>query len=352
MNYCFQGDESSSKEEVTDNLCKELQTTLSNTKKKIDQYPSQWEKVKKNIHDYEYVYTSSYYRKNVTSFSPISRSYFKLKEILVDYQIQVKNQMITCLAEAPGGFIQCLLETYPNIQINGITLVSQDKKIPFWNKQLLNHNQITFHTGIKNNGDLYDLQNVLSMINKIGKNSCSLITGDGGFDNSGDYNNQEMNSYQLLFSEIFMALTLQSEKGTFICKFFDIFLKETISLLYLLYLSYDSVIIHKPHMSRLSNSEKYIICLGFKGYNKDIVNLMMHHFGTNDFSFDISKSFIKEIYEFNEKYTQEQILSIQKGINIIKTNQIDHNPSSKQIKKSLEWCHKYNVPLNQDCFYI
>ena len=46
MNYCFHGDESSSKEEVTDNLCKELQTTLSNTKKKIDRYPCLWEKVK------------------------------------------------------------------------------------------------------------------------------------------------------------------------------------------------------------------------------------------------------------------------------------------------------------------
>jgi len=308
--------------------------------------------VKKNIHEYEYVYTSSYYKKNVTSFSPISRSYFKLKEILVDYKIQAKNQTIACLAEAPGGFIQCLLETYSDIKIHGITLVSDDDKIPYWNKILLKHKQIQFHTGIKQNGDIYDLHNVLSMIHKIGKNSCSLITGDGGIDNSADYNNQEFNSHQLIFSEIFMALNLQSEKGTFICKFFDMFLKETISLLYLLYISYDSVIIHKPHMSRSSNSEKYILCQGFKGYNKENVNYMMRHFGKNDLNLDISKLFLDEIYEFNEKYTQEQIKSIQKGIHIIESNQINYNPLPKQITKSLEWCHKYNVPINQDCFYL
>ena len=339
MNYCFKEDETckeSSKELITDNLCKELQLSLSNSKKKIDRYPHLWEKVKKNIHECEYVYTSSYYKRNITSFTPISRSYFKLKEIIVDYHILALNKQVTCLAEAPGGFIQCLLETYQDIHINGITLVSSDSKIPYWNKQLLNHKQIQFHTGVNGNGDIYDLHNVLSMINKIGKSSCSLITGDGGFDNSDDYNNQESNSYQLLFSEIFMALNLQSEKGTFICKFFDIFLKETISLLYLLYISYDSVIIHKPHMSRLSNSEKYIICHGFRGYHTGNVNLMIRHFKERDLNTPISKSFINEIYEFNKKYTHEQINSIQKGIDIIESKYIDHNPSTKQIKKALE----------------
>ena len=354
MNYCFKDDMSGNglSEQVTDLLCKELQISLSNSKKKIDRYPHLWEKVKKNIHDCEYVYTSSYYKRNITSFSPISRSYFKLKEMIVDYNILELNKYVTCLAEAPGGFIQCLLETYPNIQINGITLVSQDSKIPYWNKLLLNHKQLRFHTGIKGNGDIYDLHNVLSMINKIGKSTCSLITGDGGFDNSDDYNNQESNSYQLIFSEIFMALNLQSEGGTFICKFFDIFKKETISLLYLLYLSYDSVIIHKPHMSRVSNSEKYIVCRGFKGYHTDNVNILTRHFGKKEFNLDISKSFLMEIYEFNKKYTHEQINSIQKGIDIIESKYINHNPSREQITKGLDWCRKYNTPLNQECFYL
>ena len=246
---------------IPDNFFYDLSYNLSETKKLIDQYPHIWEKVKKNIHLYEYVYTSSYLNKNISYFQPISRSYFKLKEILYDYNIDLFNNQITSLAEAPGGFIQCLLEYFNNdIKINAITLLSENKKIPRWNRRLINHKQINFLYGDLNNGDLYDLNNVLSIIKNIKKNNCSLVTGDGGFDNSDDYNNQELNSLKLIYSEIFLALNIQIKNGTFICKIFDIFLNQTISLLYILYLSYNEIYIHKPLMSRLSNSEKYIFC--------------------------------------------------------------------------------------------
>ena len=73
---------------------------------------------------------------------------------------------------------------------------------------------------------LYSLNNVLSMIKNIGKESCYLVTSDGGFDNSNDYNNQEYNSLKLIYSEIFLTLNIQSKDVFFICKFFDLFLKE------------------------------------------------------------------------------------------------------------------------------
>ena len=34
-------------------------------------------------------------------------------------------------------------------------------------------------------------------------------------------------------------------------------------------------------MSRYSNSEKYIVCKGFKGYNKEVINKMIHNFDDN-----------------------------------------------------------------------
>ena len=61
-----------------------------------------------------------------------------------------------------------------------------------------------------------------------------------------DYNQQELNSLCLIYSEIFMALNLQKKGGTFICKLFDLFLKETIQLLYILFLSYEEIILNKP----------------------------------------------------------------------------------------------------------
>ena len=148
------------------------------------------------IHEYENIYTSSLYKKNVSKVSPISRSYFKMKEMMSWYPLLNKNPGIkcVCLAEAPGGFIQSLLHAFPDksLRIHAITLMSKDKdsKIPTWNRALLNNPNVSFHTGVKGDGDLYDLMNVLSFIKDIGKSSVDLITGDGGFDYSSDYDNQ------------------------------------------------------------------------------------------------------------------------------------------------------------------
>ena len=62
------------------------------------------------------------------------------------------------------------------------------------------------------------------------------------------------------------------------CKIFDIFHKETVLLLSILIRSYKNVYIHKPCISRESNSEKYIICKNFKGYDSKIINILCHGF--------------------------------------------------------------------------
>ena len=67
-----------------ENILNEFKDQLDDTKSLIDDYLKEWEIVKKQIHDYEYVYTSSYYNKNISKISPISRSYFKLNEIYYD----------------------------------------------------------------------------------------------------------------------------------------------------------------------------------------------------------------------------------------------------------------------------
>ena len=237
-------------------------------------------------------------------------------------------------------------------KIHAITLLSDDKKIPMWNKSLHNNPCIEFHKGQKGDGDLYDLMNVLSFIKGIGKSSVDVITGDGGFDYSSDYNNQEKHSIKLIYSEIFIALNLQSRGGSFICKIFDVFLKETISLIYILYQSYETVFIHKPCISRCSNSEKYIVCLCFKGYNQTLINSMCHNFKDNEITYPVPTSFLKDIDIMNTSYVREQKEHIKRAIKLIKGNRIRREPTNEQIKKSMSWCNKYNVPINTQCFYI
>ena len=156
MNFIFKPDEIYDKNMIIiqDEYFKELKNKLSNVKGLIDNYPKEWESIKKYIHQYEYIYISSKSYKNISKISPISRSYFKLREILYDYNLlnnNHKNYKITCLAEAPGGFIQSLLHhNEKNItNIHAITLLSENKKIPTWNRILKTNKKIKFHTGIK-----------------------------------------------------------------------------------------------------------------------------------------------------------------------------------------------------------
>ena len=338
------------------NILNSFKDQLDNTKSLIDDYLKEWEIVKKQIHDYEYVYTSSYYKKNISKISPISRSYFKLKEMNKEFNLFNKvNNKIVCLAEAPGGFIQSVIHSllYEKIdEIIGITLLSDDDKVPRWNHSLKRYTKVKFLSGIKGDGDLYNFINIISLIKEIGKNSVDLVTGDGGFDYSSDYSKQEENSLKLIYSEIFLALNIQKDGGSFICKIFDIFNRETIFLLYILKESYKDVYLYKPKMSRLSNSEKYIICLGYKGYNKDIIKLLCHSFEKTKVNISISNQFMNDIYEYNKLYCKNQINHIKKGIHLIKTNQLNNKPTSEQLTLGVDWCKKYDIPINNKCSYF
>ena len=338
--------------------CKTLnkfQEIMSIEKSKIDDYREQWDKVKKCINMHEYIYVSQNRNRNISNIIPISRSFFKLVEMIKDLNIINKPQIdCFCIAEAPGGFIQSLLMRNEVTKINAVTLISDDDEIPRWNHNIMNNDKVKLYYGIKKNGDIRDLTNVLSIIKDIGKNSMNLITGDGGFDYSNDYNKQELNSLSLIYSEIFLALNTQKENGVFICKCFDLFIDTTIQLLYILSKSYGKIHIHKPSISRLSNSEKYIVCLDYKGYNKDTINLLIHNFNDpSKLDIKVDHKFYEEIIKFNENYTEIQINQINKGIDLIKKyKNIKNYPSKYQTKQALKWCEDYEIPINNNCYYL
>ena len=47
-----------------------------------------------------------------------------------------------------------------------------------------------------------------------------------------------------------------------------------------------------------------------------------------------------------------QIDQINEGIDLIKNKKIRKYPSKEQIEQAIQWCKKYNVPINQQCFYL
>ncbi len=323
---------------------------LMEIKCEIDKIPSKkWEKAKKKVNQYEYIYTSSRKNRNICNVTPVSRSYFKIYEILKDI-IKLENEGTAgCIAEGPGGFIHCINDT-TNVTVRGITLISKtDKRIPFWNQQIINNKKNILSYGLDNTGDIYKIDNTEDFISSFGGELCNLVTADGGFDYSSNYNSQESDSYRLLFSEIYIALNIQKKGGSFIIKFFDLFNYKTIQLLYILYICYHKINIYKPITSRLSNSEKYIICEGFSGCNRDIIELMYKNYN-GDIIIDVPENFINEILDYNDIFVEQQIRTIREIILNTETEE-DNKPTKTQIKNAKEWCLKYGLPINTNCIY-
>lgn len=323
---------------------------LMNVKCEIDKIPSKkWEKAKKKVNKYEYIYTSSRKNRNVCSILPVSRSYFKIYEIIKDI-IKLDNEGVAgCIAEGPGGFIHCINDT-TNITVHGITLISKtDKNIPFWNQNIINNENNILCYGNDNTGDIYKIDNTQEFITSFGGQLCNLVTADGGFDYSSDYNSQESDSYKLLFCEIYIAINIQKQGGSFLIKFFDIFNYKTIQLIYILFICYRKINIYKPTTSRLSNSEKYIVCQGFNGYNRDIIETMSKNYD-KDMVIDVPDTFIKELLEYNDQFVNTQISTIREIISNVEDS-CDIKPTREQIKNAKEWCQKYELPINENCIY-
>ena len=190
-----------------------------------------------------------------------------------------------------------------------------------------------------------------------------LITGDGGFDFSEDFNNQEVNIAALLFAQIAFALCLQKKNGKFVLKIFDSFMQHTIDLLYILSSFYEKVYIAKPYTSRYANSEKYIVCKGFLFESNDKFYPYIHRAfekmvnNTNNNATYIHRflnmptpaMFTSKMEEINSILGQQQIENIHYTLSLIdnkhKQEKID-SIIKNNIQKCMNWCSKNNVPYN------
>jgi len=319
----------------SDIVFKDLREKSLIAKNKINDC-NRWEYLKKISNDYENIYTTNK-KYSLCLKTPISRSYFKLCEIINDCQLNKKYKDVLCIAEAPGGFVEflCEHELCEDIYLN--TFIKNDKNIPLWNYNCLKkYENIKYTHDANNNGDLKNINNIKTL-HKY-KNCFELITADGGIDFSLNFNNQELDSYELIYSEIYSALIYQKNKGILIIKFFDLFYQNTIKLLYILKQCYETITFIKPYTSRPSNSEKYLVC---KNYNKNsnIIELMELYWGKKqNIYINIDYNFYKIVYDYNKTFTENQINSIENTIKKI------HKTDSEKKKLCINWLKKYNLP--------
>lgn len=359
MKFIFKFDSLISESKKINNIALEinsqLQLLLTKYKDSIEVYykNKRWDTNKKLGNKYEYIYSLN------NKKLKLSRSYYKLWEIMHDFKINFDSPVTaTFLADGPGGFIESFIDfrykwnkekikkTRDNIY--GISLISSNLNVPKWkfSKDYIESNNITLLYGSDNTGSLYNINNIIDFVAKIGCSSCEFITADGGFDFSLDFNNQEKQSFHLILCEVYTALQIQKKDGVFILKVFDISTIEVMKLIYILYESYNDISIIKPYSSRPANSEKYIVCKGFKTIKHSVLlkikNAILRNNNTIDY--EIASDFVNDIVYYNIHCVLTQISNIKEIISIIENKNIDTNSIIKnQIRVAKAYCDFYET---------
>jgi 23S rRNA U2552 (ribose-2'-O)-methylase RlmE/FtsJ len=256
----------------------------------------------------------------------------------------------------------------------GITLMKEDSKsVPSWKKTayfLEQHPHMHILTGRDGTGDLYNIDNIFATAVEMATGQkASVITGDGGFDFSTDFNQQESMSFPLLYCQTMTALLCQKPGGMFVLKFFDTYQTKTLQLLCLLRRCYRQLSFVKPYTSRPANSEKYLVCVDFRNNItvKDIVVFLQdipkigsspaHHP-----QLALSKentadtAFYDAIDQMNKCLFARQKEFILSTLELEKTLDDDQKRKEalfkQQIYTSTQWCHRYGIRLNYQSKYL
>ena len=418
---------------------------MNNIKEKITSREKEWDFYKKYTNPYEYIHSIvPQKKKSVSKYKPISRSYFKMLEMISEFKLdkpaplqmnsfyridsdkqekyisenalsgigynvpfvylterESHDRMRTFhLAEGPGGFIEAICNKRNNSadEYYGMTIIldEMDDNVPAWHKTghfLSQHPNVTIEYGADGTGNLLHVENFEHCIRKYGS-SMDLVTADGGFDFSKDFNHQEISITNLLWGQVCYALCLQRKGGNFVLKIFDIFYEHTVHILYILSGFYEEVNVCKLKTSRVGNSEKYVVCKKFRfdsylqyypiileSFSEikhtiseqykatpnrtitirkfDIFAKELHFMRANPMqnnsyiwkllNIRIPRHFTKQIEDINSIFGQQQIENIHYTISLIdkqpKQDKLDQLVK-QNIVKCVNWCIEHSISYN------
>lgn len=263
---------------ITQGHWKEIEhSRISNSKNKISDFSNaeEWEIRKKITNPYEAVFSGEDNFPSLAKVQPLSRSYFKMIEMLglIDFFTQSRQTLISAhVCEGPGGFVQHVVEQATALKIPStvfaMTLKPTRSHIPGWRRSIhfiKKYPQIQLEYGADDTGNILNPDNQADFCKKV--NAADLFTADGGFDFSVDYKNQELMAFPLLLASFTMGLKTLKPGGVMIIKLFDIYARATQDLFLGSATFFESFTLYKPATSRPCNSERYFIGRGFLGRN-------------------------------------------------------------------------------------
>jgi 23S rRNA U2552 (ribose-2'-O)-methylase RlmE/FtsJ len=345
-----------------------LQGYLHRVKAEIDTRQEDWDRYKKYTNPCEYVHTPVPGGKQaVCRLRPLSRSFYKMIELLHTCSLcdgLPPGATTFHFAEGPGGFMEALAyqrEHAPEDRYYGMTLVcDSDPAVPGWKKSrtfLNRHPNVTTLTGVDGTGDLFSPEN-LRACRDAHAGCADLVTGDGGFDFSMDFNRQEAASTRLILAQIMFALAVQRPGGTFVLKVFDTFTQASLDLLYTLSSLYATVQAVKPATSRQANSEKYLVCKGFHGGPTDelrsclakcVADMRGGRHLLRLFAAPLPYHYVTKVEELNAVLGQQQIESIAATLALMDAAKHERLETLRKnnVQKCIGWCQRHRLPYNR-----
>jgi len=326
-----------------------------------------WELLKKMVNPYEIVYThdSVDFHPSIAVIKPLSRSYFKMIEmldILGFYEgVPKQTQKIRTahIAEGPGGFIQAVADTVERHNktlslATAMTLKPVDGRVPGWRRAatfLQRNRQVKLHYGADTTGDIYLQENQASFIKAVAP-GAALFTADGGFDFSVNYQIQEQRVFHLLVCSALTGVQSLSIDGSLIIKLFDTYSDATKALVVLLSRHFKEWIIYKPCLSRPCNSERYFLGRGFRGLQRErlaaLQALFDHSLREEYPTLTMAPEEAAYMAATTEESTTLQLRSLEKALYYAShledwyTNQLP-----KDFTTSLNWCYRYRIPTHR-----
>ena len=344
---------------------------LLRLKKEIDKNPEKWEEVKRVINPLEFASSDI----AVAKVQPISRAFFKMIELSDKLNPLPERPVRTLhLAESPGGFVQAWNWIRKPLGFtDDVTSISLEKGSyeSTW-KRLIEVSRFWFSRPHLYTGDLLDKDTRDKIISDYygesddGKGKAWLVTGDGGFDFSEDYQHQETTALPLILAQMMIGMRCLEKGGAMVLKIFDCFTLPTIQVLWVFCKVFGEFRIVKPETSRVCNAEKYIIAKDFKGVDKNLDTFLtkidgilnsetiediptLFEIGPNTKWETMDESF-KMCFETSiRRFINTQITWIQKGIDMMNTNTIRED-TGRKTNNLVRWCRRYHIPINREYF--
>ncbi len=324
----------------------------------------------------------------------LSRAFYKLWELLFMFDIvplDQNNFVSAHLAEGPGSFVQATMfyrdmfakkGVSKNDKYYAVTLHPEDikKHIPplaesfvkYYAKEkpsrFMQHRTVPKGVakqsgGKKSNGDITKTKNIKLFQDDMKGKKAHFITADGGFEWKNE-NTQEQEAFKLILGEIITALKIQAKGGNFVIKVFETFTSTSLKILCILSSFYDEVYAVKPLTSRKSNSEKYMVCMGFKDpANKDkkvkeLENLLDEFLKHKNLhlvniypDYEVPKDYSTAVTKLNTTIANRQFISINEIVDFIEKQNYRGDEYQErrqmQIDAASHWTNTFLPPTQE-----